>query len=262
MNPTLPQLLQQLKQEGRTLETRALRAILKAFRATDPDAALLLRELAAAMLLPSPVDRLRQRERLAAIAAALCPDLPPPFLAALTDAVTLGGNVGAGMLAASGAPAALTIVSPAVEAAVEAIPARLRAIWSDLRADHAARVGRVMTQALSAGGRYPVRAELQGALGVSRSRAQVIAQTETHAALNAGQAAVIERAQDELGLELEAEWIATNDSRTRPSHRRVNGERVPYGKKFSNGLTRPHMPGAPAAEVVRCRCVLAVRVKR
>ena len=260
--PTLPQLLQQLEREGRTLETRALRAILRAFRATDPDAALLLRELAAALLIPDPARRMAQKERLMRIAASTLPEnLPPPFLAALTDAVTLGGNVGAGMLAASGAPAALTIAAPAVEAAVAAIPARLTAIWGDARADHAARVGRVMTQALSAGGRYPVAAELRKTLDTTRARAQMIAVTETQAALSDGQASVFDRAQADLGLELEAEWLAARDSRTRPSHRRVDRERVPYGKKFSNGLTRPHMPGAPPAEVVRCRCVLAVRVK-
>ena len=259
--PTLPDLLKQLDREGRQAEARAVRAILRAFKATDPEVALLLRELAQALLLPDPVRRFAQRERLLRLAAATFPDLPPPLLAALTDAVVLGGNVGAGMLAASGAPAALTIAAPAVEAAVAAIPARLTAIWGDARADHAARVGRVMTQALQAGGRYPVAAELRKALDTTKARAQMIAQTETQAALSDGQAAVFDRAQDDLGLELEAEWLAARDSRTRPSHRRVSGERVPYGKKFSNGLTRPHMPGAPAAEVVRCRCVLAVRVK-
>ncbi|EYB69060.1 hypothetical protein DEIPH_ctg011orf0026 [Deinococcus phoenicis] len=259
--PTLVQLLKLLEQDSRKLETQAVRTLLRAFKATDREAAALLRELVSLMLLQNPADRFAAKERLTRMAAALWPDLPPPLLLAVQDAVRLGGDVGAGMLAASGAPAALTIAAPAVEAAVGAIPARLTAIWGDARADHAARVGRVMTQALSAGGRYPVRAELQKALQVSRARAQMIAVTETQAALSDGQAQVFDRARDDLGLELEAEWLAARDSRTRPSHRRVDRERVPYGKKFSNGLTRPHMPGAPAAEVVRCRCSLAVRVK-
>jgi len=257
--PTLPQLLKMLEADGRKLEAQAIRAILRAFKATDPEVAQLLRELTAALMLPSPTARFQQRERLLRLASATIPDLPPPFLAALTDAVTLGGNVGAGMLAASGAPAALTIAAPAVEAAVAAIPARLTAIWGDARADHAARVGRVMTQALSAGGRYPVRAQLQAALGVSRARAQLLATNETLSALATGQASVFDAAQEELGLKLEAEWLAANDARTRPSHRRVNREKRPYGGKFSNGLTRPHAPDAPPAETVRCRCVLAVR---
>ena len=259
--PTLPQLLQQLEREGRTLETRALRAILRAFRATDPDAALLLRELAAALLIPDPARRMAQKERLMRIAASTLPEnLPPPFLAALTDAVTLGGNVGAGMLAASGAPAALTIAAPAVEAAVAAIPARLTAIWGDARADHAARVGRVMTQALQAGGRYPVRAQLQAALGVSRARAQLIASQETMNALWQGQADVIDRAAAELDLKVMKTWRSASDGRVRASHRALNGKTIPLEEDFKPGLGRPGDMRAPPAETLRCRCVLLYRV--
>lgn len=257
--PTLAQLLKRLEQDGRKLEAQAIRAILRAFKATDPEVALLLRELAQALLLPDPVRRFAQRERLLRLAAATFPDLPPPFLAALTDAVTLGGNVGAGMLAASGAPVALTIVSPAVEAAVEAIPARLTAIWGDLRADHAARVGRVMTQALSAGGRYPVRAELQKALRVSRARAQLIAQQETMNALWQGQADVVDRAAAEFDLTVMKTWRATRDARTRESHRALNGKTIPLDEDFKPGLGRPGDMRAPPAETLRCRCVLLYR---
>lgn len=260
--PTLPQLLQQLEQEGRTLETRALRAILKAFRATDPEAALLLRELAAALLIPDPARRMAQKERLMRIAASTLPDLPPPFLLALQDAVTLGGNVGAGMLAASGAPAALTIAAPAVEAAVAAIPARLTAIWGDARADHAARVGRVMTQALSAGGRYPVRAQLQAALGVSRARAQLIASQETLSALAAGQAAVYDRAEAELDLTIMLTWRSASDRRVRPAHRALSGKTVKRGESFVPGV-KLRWPQDSACsdprQTIRCRCTVLAK---
>ena len=258
--PTLPDLLKQLDREGRQAEARAVRAILRAFKATDPEVALLLRELAAALLIPDPVRRFAQRERLLRLAAATFPDVPPPLLAALTDAVTLGGNVGAGMLAASGAPAALTIAAPAVEAAVAAIPARLTAIWGDARADHAARVGRVMTQALQAGGRYPVRAQLQAALGVSRARAQLIASQETMNALWQGQADVIDRAAAELDLKVMKTWRSASDGRVRASHRALNGKTIPLEEDFKPGLGRPGDMRAPPAETLRCRCVLLYRV--
>ncbi len=256
--PTLTDLLKQLDREGRRLEAQAVRAISRAF--STQDAQTLIREVAAALLSSNPTERFAQRERLLRMASALWPALPPPLLTLTTDALTIGGNVGAGMLAASGAPAALTLASPAVLEAARAIPDRLTAIWGDARADHAARVGRVLTQALSTGGtKYPVRAEIQAALNVSRARAQLIASTEVLTALSSGSAAVWDQARDELDLKLEAKWVSARDSRVRESHRRVNGEVRPYGKAFSNGLTRPHQPGAPAREVVRCRCSLLVK---
>lgn len=255
--PTLPQLLDRLTREGGKLEAQAVRAILRAFKATDPEVALLLRELSFALMLPNPAQRFAQRGRLLRIASATIPDLPPPFLAALTDAVTLGGNVGAGMLAASGAPAALTIAAPAVEAAVAAIPARLTAIWGDARADHAARVGRVMTQALQAGGRFPVRAQLQAALQTTRARAQLIATQETLSALAAGQAAVYDRAEAELDLTIMLTWRSASDRRVRPAHRALSGKAVKRGESFVPGV-KLRWPQDSACsdprQTIRCRC--------
>lgn len=261
--PALPQLLARLTKEGGRLEAQAIRAILRAFKATDPDAALLLRELAQALLLPDPVRRFAQRERLLRLAAATFPDLPPPFLAALADAVTLGGNVGAGMLAASGAPAALTIVAPAVEAAVGATEARALAWWGDQRADHAARLGRVMTAALGAGGRYPVRAEIQRQLDVSRAKAAQLARDATMSALSEGQASVWDKARDDLGLEMEKTWLhARQGPNSRPDHVALDGKTIDYSADFIPGvLARPHDPRGGARHNSRCRCSMSVRVK-
>ena len=53
----------------------------------------------------------------------------------------------------------------------------------------------------------------------------------------------------------EHEWSASMDEHTRDDHRQVDGERRPIGTRFSNGLLYPLESGAPAAQVVNCRCV-------
>lgn len=50
-------------------------------------------------------------------------------------------------------------------------------------------------------------------------------------------------------------WSAANDQHTRETHRAIDGERRPMGERFSNGLLHPLETGAPAGEVVNCRCV-------
>lgn len=261
--PTLSQLLARLNREGLKLEARAVKALLQAFGKQDREAQMLLRELLAALALPDPTRRFRERERLLRLAGALWPDLPPPFLTALTDAVTLGGNVGAGMLAASGAPAALTIAAPAVEAAVAATEARALAWWGDQRADHAARLGRVMTAALGAGGRYPVRAEIQRQLDVSRAKAAQLARDATMSALSEGQASVWDKARDDLGLGLEKTWLhARQGPNSRPDHVALDGKTIDYSADFIPGvLARPHDPRGGARHNSRCRCSMSVRVK-
>jgi HK97 family phage portal protein len=53
----------------------------------------------------------------------------------------------------------------------------------------------------------------------------------------------------------EHEWSAAMDEHTRETHRAVDGERRPMNERFSNGLMHPLETGAPAGEVVNCRCV-------
>lgn len=63
-------------------------------------------------------------------------------------------------------------------------------------------------------------------------------------------------ATGKLLWELEKEWMATLDGRTRHSHAVLDGEHVPNNKKFSNGCRFPGDPQGPAAEVYNCRCTL------
>ena len=51
----------------------------------------------------------------------------------------------------------------------------------------------------------------------------------------------------------EHEWLTARDQNVRQSHQ-IDGEVRPIGVSFSNGLTRPLQTGAPAGEVINCRC--------
>lgn len=63
-----------------------------------------------------------------------------------------------------------------------------------------------------------------------------------------------------MGIDVRARWMATLDSRTRDSHRQLDGEVVGDDGKFSNGLRYPGDPEGPAAEVWNCRCTLVASI--
>ena len=92
---------------------------------------------------------------------------------------------------------------------------------------------------------------------MKRNRASAMrnARTSVTSAQNAGRQLGYNQAND-MGIKLEKEWIATLDERTRISHGLLDGKRVPYDKRFSNGLMYPaDSTGAPE-EVYNCRCTM------
>ena len=50
------------------------------------------------------------------------------------------------------------------------------------------------------------------------------------------------------------QWIAADDDRTRDSHAEVDGEIIPIGSKYSNGLEYPGDTNGPLEEWINCRC--------
>jgi SPP1 gp7 family putative phage head morphogenesis protein len=95
---------------------------------------------------------------------------------------------------------------------------------------------------------------------VDRSRAMVIARTETGSAANWGAYNGGLATAEAAGLEIQKVWIATSDQRTRDSHAEVNGERVAKDEAFGNGLLYPHDPNGDAGEVINCRCTIGWEV--
>lgn len=81
------------------------------------------------------------------------------------------------------------------------------------------------------------------------------ARTMTTSAENAGRLEGYKHA-DNLGIKVNKMWIATLDSRTRHSHRQLDGVSIPKEENFENGLKFPADPNGAPAEVYNCRCTL------
>lgn len=109
-----------------------------------------------------------------------------------------------------------------------------------------------------------LRDRIDMVLSTSRSerwpnRATVVARTEAIGALNAGRADAFSAVAEETGEVLERVWLATEDTRTRETHRAADGERVPMGAPFIVGgveLMFPGDPSGPPQEVIQCRCTM------
>lgn len=89
------------------------------------------------------------------------------------------------------------------------------------------------------------------------NRAVVVARTEAIGALNAGRHDAFRLYAAESDEELFQLWLATEDSRTRETHRLADGQRVPLGEPFQVGgfsLRFPGDPMGPPQEVIQCRC--------
>jgi len=91
--------------------------------------------------------------------------------------------------------------------------------------------------------------------GIARTRARVIARTETHGAANYGAYG----AAEETGLVLRKEWIAAEDERTRDDHADMDGTVIGKDDLFDFGgysLAYPGDPSGPAEGIINCRCAL------
>lgn len=100
-----------------------------------------------------------------------------------------------------------------------------------------------------------------------RFQIERIVRTETTAAANFGAI----QAGESSGVQWEKEWISSNDSRTRRrpedqfDHFEMDGIRVPKNQDFDvqgDKLTYPGDPKGQPANVINCRCTVAVVPKR
>tara|TARA_R110000782_G_scaffold184722_1_gene275041 strand:- start:2168 stop:2986 length:819 start_codon:yes stop_codon:yes gene_type:complete len=96
-------------------------------------------------------------------------------------------------------------------------------------------------------------------LPISRSRAALIARTETHNAAsfaNHSYHAIVEK---DLGIKMLKKWTATNDARTRSSHSAASGQTVDMSEDFIVGGVEMGFAGdskGGAKNVINCRCVI------
>jgi len=96
-------------------------------------------------------------------------------------------------------------------------------------------------------------------LAISRSRAALIARTETHNAAGYSNHAYHLTAQANLGNSMKKRWVATNDKRTRSAHSLANGQTVDMNENFVVGGTNMEFAGdakGGVKNVINCRCII------
>lgn len=117
-------------------------------------------------------------------------------------------------------------------------------------------VDSAVTQAVLQGQTIPqLAASLAGIAAMDQRAAMRSARTTMTSAHSLGKLKGYERAAD-MGIDVKKQWLAALDSRTRGSHRHLDGEVVELDAEFSNGLKYPGDPDGPASEVYNCRCTL------
>lgn len=123
----------------------------------------------------------------------------------------------------------------------------------------------VMTQAILQGESVPHMAQrVARTMGeINRKATTRYVRTAATGAQNAGRVDSYKRAES-MGIELEQEWLATLDDRTRDEHRELDGQHVPVGQPFKVGGKEIRFPGDPAASghlIWNCRCTLVPWLK-
>lgn len=105
--------------------------------------------------------------------------------------------------------------------------------------------------------------------GLLRRRGERIARTETIQALNAGRQEGLNQIVESGEVPAQAvtkKWSDTGDARTRDNHKGMDGQEVPHDQPFiSPSGARMMFPGdtslgAPASEVIHCRCYMQTKV--
>ena len=113
-----------------------------------------------------------------------------------------------------------------------------------------------VTHAVLQGQTVPqLAASIAGIAAMDQRAAMKAARTAITSAHSLGKLKGYERAAD-MGIGVKKQWLAALDSRTRGSHRHLDGETVGLDEEFSNGLKYPGDPDGPGSEVYNCRCTL------
>lgn len=101
-------------------------------------------------------------------------------------------------------------------------------------------------------------------------RAENIARTDAGRVYARGREEALRQTLDQTGIDtgqVERRWLATRDSRTRDTHRLMNGQVVngldtPFQSPSGAMIRYPRDPNAPAAETINCRCVVVNRIRK
>lgn len=174
--------------------------------------------------------------------------------------VALVENAGAAALTELGIELAFDVKRPEVvrfiEASVQMFAREVNdTTWQELRAS--------LAEGVDAGeGIEKLKARVEKVMGDRiASSSETIARTEVNRAANAGTLESLEQAV-QAGVNLEKEWVAALDERTRPSHADAHGQRRKRNQNFDVGGASGPAPGqmGKADEDINCRCRVVGRV--
>lgn len=101
---------------------------------------------------------------------------------------------------------------------------------------------------------------LRSVTNMSKSASIRNARTLVNGAENLGHLNKYKEAK-ELGIKVKNEWRATHDSRTRLSHRMLDGTIKEVGEEFLPNLTYPGDPNGDPSEIYNCRCRLVAVIE-
>jgi Phage Mu protein F like protein len=159
----------------------------------------------------------------------------------------------------------VSITADLLQAVIDVTEDQLREVWSELGSGLKVSIRRV---ALGAQTPEAAMAAVQALIrdpktfGSAATRAEVIVRTETNRTYNVAADARFRELNATFDGQLRKAWLATNDTRTRPSHRDAGRQydrahAIPVTEPFIVGghpMRYPLDPLAPAREVVACRC--------
>ena len=143
---------------------------------------------------------------------------------------------------------------PLSAAAVNFLRGRAQRFATEVNETTWQRLKNSLAQGMDAGDAIPALADRVSDVMTQRaSSAETIARTEVLSAYSRGGLIVAK----ESGLDLEKEWLAALDDRTRDAHADAHGQRVGLDEQFSVGGEMLDAPGDGSAEnSVNCRCTL------
>tara|TARA_R110000737_G_scaffold309696_1_gene318111 strand:- start:863 stop:1681 length:819 start_codon:yes stop_codon:yes gene_type:complete len=102
-------------------------------------------------------------------------------------------------------------------------------------------------------------------LPISRSRAALIARTETHSAASFASHSYHAVLMNDTGTKMLKKWVATGDARTRSAHSAANGQTVDMNEDFTVGGMPMGFAGdtrGGSKNVINCRCIIVYADER
>lgn len=154
-----------------------------------------------------------------------------------------------------GVPLVFPINQEEVVAAIQHETALTKSLYEafDMK-DLQKKIAGEISRGFSTGALYKeVARNVQAVTGIEKNKAMRIARTEGHRITETAAHNAQLKAKDR-GADIVKIWDAALDSKTRPSHVRVDGEIKEVEEKFSNGLMYPGDSSGKPEEVINCRC--------